>query len=811
MRSTATPIHSAALLSDSPSVSAESGSFRASLWLRIVLEAVPAVALSSMLTIAPLIAHAEVGLKLRLQQDLIDPAKKSRVGALSFGMADRVTGTMDTDMTFDGHAELRRAGGDVIKADTMHYRQVEDDLFAQGAVRVVRDGDVYAGPELHIRLDDYGGYFLQPEYFLSGTRNRRRAPEPAILTAPTDPLFGRRDPVAANRTGFPGRGKADRATFIDRDHVKLDNPIYTTCRVDNLDWYIKADTMTLDQSTQIGEGRNARIIFKGVPILASPYLTFPLDDSRKSGLLPPTLAITSRSGVEFLQPYYWNLAPNYDVTFYPKIIASRGLQFGADARYLEPTFRGDVRAEGLPHDSEANGANRYSLSALHNYNNGPWSGYWNLNKASDDNYFVDFSRTIAVSSQRILPRDAAVTYSSQYWYATAHVLRYQVLQDAANPIVPPYEKSPQLLLHGARLDVLGGFDFNLDADATRFIHPSLASGDRFVLAPSVAYPVLRPGWFVTPKLSYNTTHYNVSDQPPGAPTQFSRSLPTASVDSGLVFERDAALFGRALRQTLEPRLFYLRTPFRDQTKLPNYDSGITAFNFSQLFAENPFGGYDRIADANQLTAAVSTRFINTDDGAEIFRAAIGQRYYLSPQRVTLPGGAPIDSKRSDVLAGISGQLSKTLTVDAGVQYSPVIRGVIRSNVGVSWQPAPTKVLNAEYRYRQGDLEQIDVSGQWPIYGNFYGVGRVNYSMRDKKLIETLAGVEYSGCCWVLRVVASRYVTGTQTATSTLFLQLELNGLARLGSNPLESLKRNVRGYQIVNPPPSPGSPYRNYE
>ncbi len=767
---------------------------------------------SALLMLALASAHAEEGLKLRLQNDLLDPPNKTKQGALSFARADRIEGRIDTDVTLSGNAELRRAGGDVLKADTMRYVEVEDELFANGAVKIVRDGNVYVGPELRIKLDDYSGYFLKPEYFLTGTRNRRTIPETQIITAATDPLYAYRNPVASNRAGFPGRGSADRAIFIDRDHVDLDNPIYTTCRADNTDWYIKAESMSLDQSTQVGTARNARIIFKDVPILASPYLSFPLDDSRKSGLLPPTVSITSRSGFEFLQPYYFNLAPNYDLTLYPKIITARGLQLGADTRYLWPTFNGDVRVEGLLNDQrEKNEKTRYAFSTLNTYANGPWSGYLNYNKVSDDNYFVDFSRTIALSSQRILPRDAAVTYSAQYWYATAHVLRYQTLQDPVSPIVPPFEKSPQLLFHGARLDVLGGFDFNLDIDATRFIHPTFASGDRYVLAPSVAYPILRPGWFVTPKLAFNAAHYSVADQPNGAQSEFNRTLPTASVDSGLIFERDTSLFGRSLRQTLEPRLFYVRTPFRDQSKLPNYDSGITDFNFSQLFAENPFGGYDRIADSNQLTAAVTTRYINNDDGAEIFRASLGQRSYLSPQRVTLPGGQPIDRKRSDVLAEVSGQLLKSISVDAGVQYSPVIRGVIRSNVGVSYRPEPTKVLNAEYRYRQGDLEQVDFSAQWPITRNVYAVGRVNYSTRERKAIETLAGIEYGGCCWVLRLVGTRYVTGAQTATSTLFLQLELNGLARLGSNPLESLKRNVPGYQLVNPPPAAGSPYRNYQ
>ncbi len=696
---------------------------------------------------------------MRLQNDLLDPLKKAREGAASFARADRIEGTTDTDIVLTGNAELRRAGGDVFTADRLRYVQVDDELFANGAVKLVRDGNVYTGPELRLKLDDYSGYFVSPQYALTGTRNRRVAPETQIITSINDPLYAYRNPVAPNRTGFPGHGNADRAIFIDRDHVDLDNPVYTTCRADGAteppDWYIKAETMSLDQTTQIGVARNARIVFKGVPILASPFISFPLDDSRKSGFLPPTLSVTSRNGFEYQQPYYYNLAPNYDLTLYPKVISARGLQLGGDVRYLSPSYNGELRGEGLLNDRLSNGDNRYALSTLNNFASGSWTGYANLDKVSDDNYFVDYSRTIALSSQRILPRDAAITYNQPYWYLTVHTLRYQTLQDPVTPIVPPYEKSPQILFHGARLDVLGGFDFTLDIDATRFIHPTLASGDRYVFNPSISYPILRPGWFVTPKLSYSATHYSVADQPVGAPREFNRNLPTASVDSGLVFERDTSLFGKTLRQTLEPRLFYTRTPYRDQSNFPLYDSGITDFNFAQLFAENPFGGYDRIADTNQITAAVSTRFIDSENGAEIFRASLGQRYYLSPQRVTLPGQLPIDDSRSDVLAEVSGQVSRDFTVDAGVQYSPVIRGVIRSNFGVSYRPEPTKVINAEYRYRQGDLEQVDVSAQWPLFGNVYGIGRVNYSTRDRKPIETLAGFEYNGCCWVLRVVGSR--------------------------------------------------------
>jgi LPS-assembly protein len=579
--------------------------------------------------------------------------------------------------------------------------------------------------------------------------------------------------------------------------------------------------MSLDQTTQVGVARNAKIVFKGVTILASPYISFPLDDSRKSGLLPPTVSVTSHNGIEYLQPYYFNLAPNYDFTFDPKIISSRGLQLGGEARYYWPWLNGTFRGEGLANDRLDDDKSRYAISTINNLAYGAWTGYVNYNKVSDDNYFVDFSRSIALSSQRVLPREMGITYNQPYWTLTLHQLRYQTLQDPASPITPPYEKSPEIAFHGARLDVLGGFDFNLDINATRFIQPSgLPEGDRFYAQPSISYPILRPGWFITPTVLYNLTQYHMYNQPAGVQTDFTRSVPTGTIDSGLVFERDTSLFGRSLRQTLEPRLFYVRTPYRNQDALPNFDSGITDFNFAQLFAPNPFGGYDRIADANQLTAAVSTRYIDNADGAEVFRASLGQRYYFSPQRVTIPGGLPIDSKRSDVITEIQGEVLKNLSVDAGLQYSPSVGSVIRSNFGVSYRPEPTKVFNVDYRYQQAvtepntvqptTLEQIDVSAQWPLFRNIYAVGRVNYSLRDHKPIEALAGFEYNGCCWVLRAYASRYVTGLTTATNTLFVQLELNGLARLGSNPLESLKRNVPGYQVINPPPAQGSPYRNY-
>ncbi len=719
-------------------------------------------------------------LELKLDSELSLPIKQETRDSAVYGTADTIQGLMNSEMQLVGNAELRKPGT-VVKADDIRYFNVEDEVLAKGSVRIVRDGDVYTGPELRIRLDDSFGYFLQPKYWLSGRE---------------------------------GHGNAGRADFIDRDRSHLTSAIYTTCTAENSDWYLQATSIDLDQSTQTGEARNTVIYFKGVPILASPWISFPLNSDRQSGFLPPTFGVTSNAGVELLVPYYWNMAPNRDLTIYPKIISLRGLQLGADFRYLQPTYYGDVRYEILPNDRQAQGQNRHSFLATHSWNAGTgWSGGWNVNSVSDDRYFVDFSRTIAASSQRTLPRLATLAYSAPYWSLTANVLRYQTLQDPSNPIVAPYEKLPEFLFRAARFDQ-AGFDLSLDAQLTHFWHPTQIRGDRFVVNPSISYPFLRPGWFITPKFSFNATQYSnlkTPNAPSTGPSSYNRSVPTFSLDAGQIYERKTELFGKAYDQTLEPRIFYVHTPYRDQSRLPNFDTSLADFNFSQIFSENTFIGSDRIADADQLTTAITSRFIDSETGAERFRAAIGQRFYLSPQRVTLPGVAPVNSNKSDFLLLASGETLPKLYLDSAMQYSPALKGVSRSNLGLRWQPEPTKVLNAEYRYVRGQIEQVDFSAQWPITKQWYGVGRVNFSTRDRKMVESVAGIEYKGCCWVVRVVAQRYSTGARTATSTIFLQLELNGLGHIGSNPLEALKRNISGYQVINPTPPPVSPFRNYE
>jgi LPS-assembly protein len=752
-------------------------------------------AVSLALMLSPLAGMAQEGLQLHLQDMLIDPKSHPAEETPTFGIADQIYGTNEVDTTLVGHAEVRRASG-IIKGDYIHYDQVSDEMFAKGSVRLFRDDNTYTGPELRLRMDDYQGFFVAPDYYLWGNQ---------------------------------GRGFADRINFLSRTQSTMIEPIYTTCPPGDYEWYMTADSMDLDQGTAVGVGHDATVYFQGVPILTSPYLTFPLDNSRRSGFLPPTVSATSTSGFEFLVPYYWNIAPNRDMTIYNNLMSRRGLQEAFDFRFLEPQYKGDVRFEAL--NDEETKTFRYSMLIQGNWAGSGmfqgFSGSVNFQKVSDANYFVDFSRNLAAASTRTLPRDLELTYSSTYWNLTARAVRYQTLELPDSTIAVPYDKVPEFELEAAKLDY-GGFDFGLSGFATRFETIGAVGGDRFVLNPSISYPIVGAGWFVRPKLSYNSTSYALTDQAPGLPNSFNRNVPTVSVDSGLTFERSTTLFDHDYDQTLEPRLFYVYRPYRNQTQFPDFDSGIPDFNFSQLFAENSYTGYDRLADENQLTAAVTTRLLNPSTGAEVFRAAVGARYYLSSQNVTVPGignaltnpsipyasleaSEPVSAGQTDFLALVSGSVTPTVAVDGGVDYSPAAGGVERSNVGVRWTPGGNKELGFDYRYLRGQFDQYDFSGQYPLGGGWYGVGRVNYSSRDRRLVEGLGGLEYRGCCWTLRFAVQQFVTSATTSTSTFFVQLELNGFSQIGTNPLDALRRNISGYTPIVEPKPEESPFDHYE
>lgn len=684
--------------------------------------------------------------------------------------AEQMTGRPDREIELEREVEVIR-GETTINADKAIYRQVEDEVEAQGHVRILRYGDRYKGDELKLNLESGAGYITHPEYKLQLNN---------------------------------AQGKAERIDFEDRERATVIDGTYSTCEGPDPDWYLKTATLKLDRGRDVGLASKSVVFFKGVPIMGLPLMSFPLSNARKSGVLPPTFGATSKGGPELVIPYYFNIAPNRDLTLYPKLITRRGLQLGANGRYLGQTYAGETSIEVLPNDRQTN-TTRYALASTHNQTLASGLALaWNLNTASDNDYPSDFAQNVTASSQRLLLRDVSLNYAGAYWNANLRTSNYKLLQDPITPIARPYDRLPQLSLHAGRDDVQG-FDWSVDSELTRFTLPDDAlagrvRGDRVIINPRIAYPLIRPGYFVTPKFSLHATNY-VLDNPAQGPSNFTRVLPTFSLDSGLLFERDTRFFGNPAKQTLEPRLFYVNTPFRDQSLYPNFDSAAATFNFAQIFSENRFSGSDRISDANQLTAALVSRYLEPS-GAERLRLAFGQRFYFNQQRVSLDGTSTNES-RSDLLLAAGGRLNGTVRLDSAAQYSQSLRQLASANLGVQWQPADKRVLNAEYRLIRGSgdpvtLKQINLSGQWPVSDRWYAVGRVSYSVPDRKTVDSLLGAEYQADCWIFRLVGQRFTTATQDSSSAIFLQLELNGLSRLGSSPLEALRRNIPGYQQLN-------------
>lgn len=730
--------------------------------------------------------------------------------------ADEIRGRPDLETVASGDAEFRR-GGTVIRADELRYENAIDLARARGNVRISRDGNVFSGPELQLYVQRFEGWFLNPSYYF-------------------------------DRTG--AGGTAERFDFIDAQRSQALGATYTSCPSDGSggpDWLLSTTRVRLDFEANEGIAEGAVLRFMGVPILGAPVLSFPLTDARKSGWLPPSVNLDNKSGVELSVPYYWNIAPQRDATFTPAILTRRGVALDSEFRWLEPRHGGQASLHLLPDDRVA-GRTRHALR-LRAEADAPGATHLRLraSRVSDDEYWKDFPRVLDGITPRLLTQEIAGQREFRREAAGGNVTLYgrvqhwQVLDDLdpSARFDSPYQRSPQLgARYTARLG--GGLELGLEGEVNHFTLPSgertpgRLEGVRLHALGSLSRPWTAPFGWLTPKLSFNAASYDVDGTLADGRGRASRAIPTLSVDGGLVLERDSTWFGRAMRQTLEPRVLYVNTPFRDQSALPNFDAAGKDFNFETIYTDNAFSGVDRVSDAHQLTAGVTSRLLDPASGAEAARVGIVQRYLFRDQRIT-PEGAPFTQRFSDVLLLGSTQLVSRWQLDASLQYSPDIGRTTRSILGARYSPGPYRTIGATYRLARGLSEQVEFAWQWPIAGavrvpgearraspfaqafdgagggackgSWYSVGRLNYSTRDKRVTDSVVGFEYDAGCWIGRVVAERLSTGRSEATTRLLLQLELVGLSRLGSNPLQVLKDNIPGYRLLREDdPKPSAP-----
>ena len=730
----------------------------------------------------------------------------------------------DLDLVVEGEASIRKPGVS-IQAGRLSFDQSQDVVEATGQVRLNRPGSVLTGPKLTLQIDSFQGSLTQPtfELYKSGAY-----------------------------------GQAAQIDFVDDQRAIVREASYTTCRRTPGPewlpaWVLKATRLNLDEEESTVRAEGVQLRFQDVPVLGIPAVTFPMTSERKSGLLPPVVGITTNNGLELAQPYYFDIAPNRDATVTTHLMSKRGVAVDTEFRYLERDYSGQARLNLMPTDSLRDQA-RWGWSSQHNGmvdtgldSVGRIGLGLNLNRVSDDNYWRDFPRSGLALTQRLLPSTGVLSWARGNLSMTAQVQRWQTLQDITSPITPPYDRAPQIGLRYGQWQA-DGLDWSVQADTTRFeasydriplastaVRPVPRNGERSFVLAQVSRPWIRPWGFVTPKLQLHATRYQLDQPLDSGERSANRVLPTFSLDSGLVYERETQWFGRAVTQTLEPRAFYARTPFRDQSLLPVYDTGATDFNLSTIYSENAYVGHDRLVDNDALTLGVTSRFFDANNGAEMLRVGMAQRIRFSDQKVVLPDQSAAQAGLSDLLLGAGVRWDDRWALDATVQVNSQTDRVSRSTLQGRYSPSPYRVLNAAYRLNQGVSEQVDLGWQWPLSDllgrrdaatetawtrtpgqglgpdRWYSVGRLNFSLTEGRMVDSLLGLEYDGGCWIGRIAFERIQSTVSTATSRLLFQLEFIGLARVGASPLNALRTNIPRYQNLRDSTVEPSRFQHYE
>ena len=686
----------------------------------------------------------------------------TEVQTTAFFSADQIDSKHGEKLVARGNAQLRQEG-QIVSSDILTYDEVSKDFVAEGNVQIEQDDTTVVGPRLQMNMDTNTGDMQQPQFTFAETG---------------------------------GRGTAENAHIASRKEYEFEGATYTTCPIDNDDWLLKMSRLDIDRTSQIGTAYNARILFMGLPILYTPWMNFPLSDKRRTGLLGPTFGSTTTGGREVTIPLYLNVTDNFDATVSPRYMKKRGTQLNNEFRYLQPNAVGEIHADVLQSDSiSQTDRTRFSLKHAQQLGGG-FSGYLNLNRVSDNAYYRDLADNLNATSQTNLLQEGVLNYSGGWWNAVARVQHYQTLQDPLALVVEPYWRQPQIGINAQR--TVFGSNASVTSEYVDFRHPTLVNGQRMVIYPSISYPLLNaPGYFLTPKVGLHNTRYLLNANTSGYATDSSRTIPIMSLDGGLIFERSDSFLGNGYMQTLEPRFYYVRIPYKDQNPLPNFDTAQAPFSFGQMFTENRFLGNDRVGDADMLTLALTSRAIDDDDGTERIRIAVAERFSFTSPQVNLT--TPSDSNsRSDILTTVGGKLTRSWYLDSLFQYNPNLGHVESYNAAARYNPEAGKLLNLGYRYTRDVLRQMDVSTQWPITGRWHAVGRLNYSLQDDRIVEALGGLEYNQACWALRLIAQSFATATNETNTGVFIQLELNDFVRIGSDPLAALRTSVMGYTKLN-------------
>lgn len=647
-----------------------------------------------------------------------------------------------------------------------------------------------------------------------------------------------------------------RAGSIEKDKERyyLKNVSYTTCPPEDSAWQIEAKEMTLDKETGRGEVKDAFLDFHNQPIFYFPYYNFPIDDRRQSGFLVPTGGYSSNLGFNLGVPYYWNMAPNYDMLITPSYYSKRGMDLSTDFRYLTEISTGELSLSGIYHDkafeqyiedneAELGGTsdNRYEIFFKdHSQFNPNWSANVHYHKVSDDYYLQDLGTNISETTENQLLQQADLDFKSDHWSSVLMMQNYQTLHPINQTAVADvYTRAPGWALNGNYGDLPGGLNFFMNNQYDNFTwsgddDSAQALGDRYHISPIFSRPMISQSGYIKPMFQVQETYYGLSQNPTDLDKTMNILAPQTSVDSSLYFDRSTYFLGKDWTQTLEPRFYYLYVPYVNQTEVPNFDSAYNIFTYDQLFRNNRFSGLDRVGDANQFSLAMMSRFLEADSGTEKFHWGIGQTYYFEDRKVQLmqqesPDEVYADPTTSagymsptDTYSPIASQISYHLTpawslVGDGA-WDPNTSETNNATVNLHFQPGINQIINLGYSFlvngdqsgitdtevQDDNLNQTIFSFAWPLTPNhqWSTFGTWTQNISHNYPMNYSAGVQYEDCCWAVRFLGGKLYTNLDednnpVYNNSVYIQILLKGLGNVASPTPTSIIGNIPGYQDV--------------
>lgn len=738
----------------------------------------------------------------------------------SFEQHDQ-TGTLEGDV-------LLRQGRLQAQANTASFDQINNLIRLDGNVRLRDQGVLVLGDKAQMQIDNGQTRIDEVRYVMHDAN---------------------------------ARGTATKLMRRDDAIIVMTNGTYTTCAPGQNTWRLDSKDIELDQEKGWGEAKHVVLRVKDVPVFYTPYINFPLDDRRKTGLLPPSLSHSTDNGTELVTPYYINIAPNYDATLYPRMMSKRGLQMEGDFRYKQNDHEGKLSASFL--DDREVEDNRWLYGWEHQGGlSSRWTSEVEYFDISDPFYFQDLNSALDARSDTYVNQRGALTYRGNNWQFQAALHSYELATITA---ITPYERLPQLRLEGGhwlgdtglKLDYrteYSYFDRDLDrgfltgkdglqrdSAGNLILTPDenlrglqRATGHRVSLSPKISYPLQNTWGFITPAVRMQATYYDLdfdNSRHPGdtfdyakADTSPSSTTPIASLDTGLYFDRDTSWFGNDLRQTLEPRAFYLYAPYRNQNDQPLFDTTENTFSYTSLFRDDRFSGNDRTGDANQLTLGLTSRALERN-GRERARASLGQIFYFEDQRVQLlDNQGALHDKESTSTSAYAAEfmyrVSDAWKLRGDALWDPKESSRNAGGLMVNYQPEPRKVLNAGYRFRNETntfdalrgqfiadnnrrIEQSDLSATWPLNPQWSVIGRWQHDLASDRTLEAFGGLEYDSCCWKLRFINRYWVdydeyesVAEDKGQHGFFVQIVLKGLGSVTGNRVESLlNEGIPGYR----------------